>query len=146
MAKHLTAADIAAIANDLYSWEGPLSWEGLCDKVSSVVGKRPTRQSLSSHLEIRTAFAQAKSQSRTGAVPVPTPSSLKIAGERISRLEAEISALKRENSLLLEQFVRWQYNASNAGIHESQLNKPLPRIDRERSDASAQPRLVKSRR
>lgn len=146
MAKHLTAADIAAIVNDLYSWEGPLSWEGLCDKVSSVIGKRPTRQSLSSHLEIRKAFAQAKIQSRAGAVSVPTPSSLKIAGERISRLEAEINALKGENSRLLEQFVRWQYNASNAGIHESQLNKPLPRIDRERSDAVIQPKLVKARR
>ncbi|MFG0861999.1 hypothetical protein [Pseudomonas mosselii] len=148
MAKHLTKDDIRAIADTLLSWEGALNWELLCDKVAGLVGKRPTRQSLSSHLEIKRAFAQAKKTATEEVVRIPTPSSLKIAGDRIARLESEIQALKAENSQLLEKFLTWQYNASIAGLHESQLNRPLPLIDRERSDAPirARPKVVRSKK
>lgn len=141
MAKHLTKDDIRAIADTLLSWEGTLSWELLCDKVAGLIGKRPTRQSLSSHVEIKRAFAQAKKTAKEPVIRTPMPSSLKIAGDRIARLELEVLALKAENSQLLEKFLTWQYNASIAGLHESQLNRPLPVIDRERSDAPVRARL-----
>jgi len=142
MAKHLTKDDIRAIADQLLGWEGALSWELLCDKVAGLVGKRPTRQSLCTHLEIKRAFTQAKKKASEEVVRIPAPSSLKIAGDRIARLESEIQALKTENSQLLEKFLTWQYNASIAGLHESQLNRPLPVIDRERSDAPVRTRLM----
>ncbi|WP_455911491.1 hypothetical protein [Pseudomonas putida] len=141
MAKHLTKEDMRAIADTLLSWEGALSWELLCDKVAGLIGKRPTRQSLSSHVEIKRAFAQAKKIAKEPVIRTPMPSSLKIAGDRIARLELEVLALKAENSQLLEKFLTWQYNASIAGLHESQLNRPLPVIDRERSDAPVRARL-----
>jgi hypothetical protein len=135
LAKHLTRADITAIVDTLYAWSGALTWEDLCKAAAGLVGKRPTRQSLSANPEIKRAFDQAKAQSRSEIVYIPTPSSLKNAGERIARLESEINALKLENSRLIERFLLWQYNAANKGLHESQLNQPLPKIDRERSDA-----------
>jgi hypothetical protein len=141
MAKHLTKDDMRAIADTLLGWEGVLSWELLCDKVAGFIGKRPTRQSLSSHVEIKRAFAQAKKTAKEPVIRTPMPSSLKIAGDRIARLELEVLALKAENSQLLQKFLTWQYNASIAGLHESQLNRPLPVIDRERSDAPVRARL-----
>jgi len=65
---------------------------------------------------------------------IPKPSSQSIAGERIARQQSEIERLKRKNSELLEQFVIWQYNAYKYGMKEHQLNEPLPRIDRERTE------------
>lgn len=145
MAKHLTPDDIAAIVNTLYSWEGALTWESVCERVSAFVGKRPTRQSLAAYSEIKIAFAQAKKNATAGIIKKSVPSSLKIAGARISRLEAEVSALKLENSRLLERFLRWQYNATNKGMHESQLDRRLPKIDRERSDEPVRPKSVRSK-
>ncbi|MBS7413747.1 hypothetical protein [Pseudomonas syringae] len=136
MAKHLTPTDIQAAVDLLLGWEGQLSWELLCERLSPVVGKRPTRQSLSSHSEIKDAFVWAKSKSKEQVFRVPLPSSLKMAADRIARLEAEIDVLKKRNSMLMQRFLIWQYNASNHGLHESQLDMPLPVIDRERSDAA----------
>lgn len=64
---------------------------------------------------------------------ISKPSSLAFAAQRISRLQAENEELKRIQDQLLEQFVKWQYNAYKHGVSESQLNAELPRIDRERT-------------
>jgi hypothetical protein len=42
--------------------------------------------------------------------------------------------LKKKNAALLEQFVKWQYNAYKHGMTEAKLNEPMPMIDRERTD------------
>lgn len=44
-------------------------------------------------------------------VPACAPPSMRVAIERINRLEQENERLKRENAGLLQQFVVWQYNA-----------------------------------
>lgn len=62
------------------------------------------------------------------------PSSLSVAAQRIARLQTEIYELKMQNDALLEQFVKWQYNAYKHGLKEHQLNADLPRIDRERTE------------
>jgi len=49
-------------------------------------------------------------------------------------LQSENEILKCKNDALLEQFVKWQYNAYKNGVKEHQLNEPLPRIDRERTE------------
>jgi len=144
MAKHLTAVDIQAIVETLYAWEGELSWELLCQRVKPLVGKVPTRQSLSSNQSIKNAFTSAKQRAKSEVKTAPSPSSLKIAGERIKRLETELEVVRKQNVQLLRRFLVWQYNASNAGLHESHLEKPLPAIDRERSDAPA--KIVRKRR
>ncbi len=136
MAKHLTKTDIEAILNIIAAHEGDtkLTWESICDECASVVGKKPTRQSLFANQTIRDAYIAKKSILKTRGALNPKPSSLGIAAERIAKLQIEVELLKKKNDSLLQQFVVWQYNAYKYGLKEHQLNEPLPRIDRERSD------------
>lgn len=73
------------------------------------------------------------------------PSSLKFAAQRIAHQLCEIDELKATNAQLLEQFAKWQYNAYKRGIKEDQLNQPLPRIDRERTDKRTSTELENAR-
>lgn len=135
MTKHLAQLELSAIEDALYSWEGVITWVGVCAKVEMLTGKSVTRQTLSGNSVIKRAYDQAKSRSNKLIPVAPSPSSLRNAADRISRLESEIAALKSENSKLIEKFLRWQYNAHIKGLTEAHLDKPLPIIDRERSDA-----------
>ena len=62
------------------------------------------------------------------------PSSLSVAAQRIARLQTEIYELKMQNDALLEQFVKWQYNAYKHGMTPAKLDAPLPTIDRNSSE------------
>lgn len=134
MAKHLTDQDIAKIIGILDGWQGRLTWDSLCEASSKQVGKRPTRQSLNAHKQIKQAFADKKERLKGDLQEIKAPPSLAIAGQRIKRLEEENARIKKESSRLLEQYVVWQYNAYRHGLTEEKLNAPLPRIDRERTD------------
>ena len=135
MAKHLTSRDIQAILDLIHGYqEEKLTWEGVCETAEAVVGKKPTRQSLYSHQSIREAFKAKKQQLKSVGVKRPLPSNLKAAADRIAKLQSEADLLKKKNSALLERFVVWQYNAYKYGMKEHQLNEPLPRIDRERTE------------
>jgi hypothetical protein len=48
----------------------------------------------------------------------------------IRRLRQQVLQLQNENSLLIERFARWVYNASVRGLDEQFLDNPLPPIDR----------------
>jgi hypothetical protein len=76
----------------------------------------------------------AKERIRNGIEELPIPSSLRVASERIARLENENQRLKREQSALLNQFVVWQYNAHVRGLTNVDLNRPLPTIDRGKTE------------
>jgi hypothetical protein len=135
MARHLSEKDIKSIICFIYAFDGQsLTWNAICDGVAHLVGKRPTRQSLNAHKSIVSAYASKKTNLRIARPILPKPASLSIAAERIRRLESEISDLKMQNHLLLEQFVIIQYNAYKHGLNEAQLTLPLPDIDRERTD------------
>ena len=135
MAKHLTKRDVEAILSIIHGHaHHKLSWEGICEAAEVVVGKRPTRQSLSANEVIKEAY-RAKKSNLKGKVPVvPKPSSMTAAVDRISRLESENKMLRLKNSALLEQFTVWQYNSYKFGIKEHQLNAPMPNADRDRTE------------
>ncbi len=135
MAKHLTDMDIEKIVGVIDGCTGKLTWDWVCDTAAKAVGKRPTRQSLNTHVRIKAAFKNKKERLKSGAGEIKTPPSLTVAAQRIKRLEEENARLKKENELFLEQFVVWQYNAYRNGLSEAQLNDPLPVIDRESSEA-----------
>lgn len=132
MAKHLNTRDIEILVGLIDSWEGKLGWEALCDAVAPLIGVRPSRQTLSSHSKVKASFGQKKQQQKTGFVATKRPASLSIAEQRIGRLESENSRLKYENSVLLERFVKWQYNAYKHGLAKENLDADLPVIDRVR--------------
>lgn len=134
MAKHLSRRDIEAIVNLIRGWQDEkLTWPAICEQSVSLIGKKPTRQSLSAHEPIVAAYKAKKLSVRQ--VPArPRPASLQAAAARIANLEAQIDELREENRRYREQFTVWQYNAYKHGMQEHQLNQPLPKIDRERSD------------
>ncbi len=135
MAKHLTQTDVEAIISIIYAWKDEkLTWEGICEASEPIIGKNPTRQSLNANKLIKEAYSSKKSTIKMSGIVVSKPSNLNMASDRIGRLQSEIENLKRKNSALLEQFVIWQYNAYKYGMKEYQLNEPLPRIDRERTE------------
>ncbi len=135
MAKHLSRQDITAIVSLIRGWEETkLTWAAICEEAEPLIGKLPTRQSLNAHEAITTAY-QAKKNSLKGKAPKkPRPASLNAAASRIANLEAELAEVKEQNRKYKQMFTIWQYNAYKKGINESQLNMPLPKIDRERSD------------
>lgn len=136
MAKHLTNRDIELLVGLIDGWNGKLTWDALCDGAESLIGTRPTRQTLNAHTRIKSAFGDKKAQQKAGFQPSKRPASLAIAEQRIHRLESENQRLKGENNHLLERFVRWQYNALKHGVSQGVLDAPLPRIDRDSAEKS----------
>ncbi len=137
MAKHLNRRDMEAIVSLIHGWSGAkLTWEAICEAAEPLVGKKPTRQSLNAHEAIVTAYSVVKKGLREVGPKNPRPGSMKMAAARIAKLERELEQAIEENRLLKQQFVTWQYNAYKHGLNEYQLNEPLPKIDRERSDGA----------
>lgn len=134
--KNLTDGDIEMIVRLLDGWSGSLTWNTLIDAVEKRLFNRYTRAALHRHTRIATAFTSrqkslADAPGRTdtaGASP-----ELQAAQQRIDRLEAENERLNRENNNLLEQFVRWTYNAGRRGLDGAFLSSPLPPVNRDRT-------------
>lgn len=139
MAKaRLTDDEIERIVGLLVAWQGELSWDLLTERVEGLLKRSFTRQGLSKQENILTAFQQAKDRIR--ASPKKSPVSkmsaeLAIALAKVDALEAEIAVLKAERNRFHEKFAVWQYNSRSQGISESDLNMPLPKVDRDRSTA-----------
>ena len=135
-AKNLGDSDITQIVEMLDGWSGKLSWELLISAIQKRRYMRYTRQALHKHERIATAYKLRKAaiscSLSTEATKYKTPQ-LQIAEQRLSRITAENERLKIENDLLLEQFVRWAYNASVRGLDKIFLNQPLPGLNRELS-------------
>lgn len=139
MAKaRLTEDEIERIVALLVSWQGKLSWELLTERVEAILKRPFTRQGLDKQEGIRNAFQVAKERLR--AAP-STPSTSEMSAElmmalsRVDALEAEVLSLKAERNRFHEKFATWQYNARSRGISEADLNRPLPRVERDRSTA-----------
>jgi hypothetical protein len=134
LAKHLTDKDIERIIGILDGWKDKLSWEALCDACIPVIGSKPARQTLIKFVRITNAFNACKKRLKEDVPELRAPASMRVAIERIIRLERENERLKRENTELLQQFVVWQYNAHIRGLSNHELNKALPGIDRGQTD------------
>ena len=134
MAKHLTDRDIERVVGILDGWRDKLTWDALCEACAPVIGTKPARQTLAKFVRIENAFEACKSRLKNEVQEVRLPPSMRMAAERITRLERENERLKRENSELLQQFVVWQYNAHICGLSDRDLNKALPGIDRGQTD------------
>nr|WP_269806379.1 hypothetical protein [Pseudomonas monteilii] len=115
-------------------WSGKLTWDLLILSVARRLRGTYTRQTLHKHERIRRAFILRKQTlSTTVGVKKASSPELQVANERIARLEAENQRLRMENDRLLEQFVRWAYNAYIRGLDEQFLSRPLPIINRQQT-------------
>lgn len=133
MNRRLSETDIEAIVEIIDGWVGErIAWASLIDLIDRRLGFRPSRQALSAHSRIKLAFQTRKKGLRRDAPPPASVTS--VLQDRLVRAEAELDRVKAENAALLEQFVRWQYNATVHGLSKEKLNGPLPSVDRERTD------------
>lgn len=133
-AKNLEDADITQIVEMLDGWGGKLSWDLLIDAIEKRRYMRYTRQALHKHERIRQAYSlQKKALSASNDSKERSYSSpeLQIAHQNLARLTAENTRLKMENDQLLEQFVRWAYNAHTRNLDKGFLNRALPSVDRD---------------
>ncbi|WP_148664540.1 hypothetical protein [Herbaspirillum robiniae] len=124
--------EIDSVANLIRTWpEGEkISWEGVCQRAKLVFGFTPTRQGLSIHKPILLAFQAKKSGLRNQPdKPLPMPSSLAVAAQRIKVLNDRNAELERENAMLRDRFIVWQYNASMR-LTKGELDRPLPQTSR----------------
>jgi hypothetical protein len=134
--RNLDDAAIGEIVGILDGCTGPLSWNILIEAIDDLTRIRYTRQALNNHARIKLAFSlRRESLKATGAPMRVNTAAPEVAAllQVNARREAEIDRLKAENTRLLEQFVRWSYNANNRGVGEEVLNRPLPAVNRSSS-------------
>ena len=143
--RNLDDAAISEIVGIVDGCTGPLTWQLLIEAIDERTRVRYTRQALNNHERIKLAFSVRREtlKASRGPMRVETTTSEHAALLQVNaRLGAEIDRLKAENAMLLEQFVRWSYNANNHGVGEEVLNRPLPAVNRDssfRRPASAKP-------
>jgi hypothetical protein len=142
-ARNLDDSAIEKIVQILDGWTGKLSWELFIVQIEKVTHNLYTRQALDKHARIKDAFTARKVAlgGRDRKQFENKSPEMQLALQRIARLEAENQRLSNENNTLLNQFVRWAYNAHGRGLDQAFLDTPLPSVNRERSD---KPQLVKS--
>lgn len=131
-AKNLDDAGIKEIVEILDGWSEKLTWDLLIDAINFRTHNEYTRQTLHKHERIRNAFDLRKIALADGDATIRSVRSpeLQKALERIARLEVEAKRIESENTQLLEQFVRWAYNAHTRGLDSNFLNRPLPPVSR----------------
>lgn len=131
-AKNLDDASIKEIVEILDGWSEKLTWDLLIDAINFRTHNKYTRQTLHKHERIRNAFELRKVGLADGGATIRNVRSpeLQKALERIARLEVETKRIESENIQLLEQFVRWAYNAHTRGLDSNFLNRPLPPVSR----------------
>ncbi|MDP3307621.1 hypothetical protein [Methylotenera sp.] len=131
-AKNLDDPSIKAIVEILDGWSEKLTWDLLIEAINFRTHNKYTRQALHKHERIRNAFDLRKAELANGDATIRNVRSpeLQKALERIARVEAENRRLESENNQLLEQFVRWSYNAYTRGLDAEFLNQPLPPVNR----------------
>ena len=133
MAQHLTDQNVQDIVEILDYWSPneKLTWEKLCKaiEVQLEIVPAPTRQTLQKFAKIKNAYDLGKKSPAALKIlktkQQKLPASLKIAQVKIDALESKLERLEKENSMLLEQFVVWQYNAHKYGVSIDKLNEPL---------------------
>jgi hypothetical protein len=143
--RNLDDDTIDKVVGILDGWAAPLSWEALIEAIEELIRVRYTRQALNNHERIKLAFSLRRRALKGMGAPMrvtaKVPEVLALL-QRNARLQAETVRLKAENTRLLEQFVRWSYNANNRGVGEEVLNRPLPDVNR--NSSLLRPAAVKS--
>lgn len=112
----------------LDGWAGKLTWDRYLAMLEVEVGHKYTKAAMLRHPRIKAAWDHAKELSRDGDGVTTTRGAIEMekALERVRLLEARVDRLTRENTAILEQFVRWSHNATRKGLSLEDLDLPLP--------------------
>jgi len=129
----VTKSSLPKIMRELDRWEGKLTWPLFCKRVAKVldIGSM-SKHTMYLYPAIKARFQQRQKDLREARDALPHNYTLDMAVRRVADLEAQVKRLEETNTLLLDQFRRWQYNAYAHGVRMDQLDwdKPLPAVDR----------------
>lgn len=123
----------------LDGWVGELTWDLLVKKAADLHTISFTRQTLSANSRIQSAFRHTKQRiasnrinSSSDTVRLSNMSERNIVNlyESFNRLKTENERLTKENEAYMNKFLIWSYNASNRGMTEADLEKPMPSVNR----------------
>jgi hypothetical protein len=122
---------IEVILHILDNWKGKLSWDTLIDAIKASISTQYTRQALSRHERIASAFSLRKnSPDRDSAQRTSGDPRIEGYVAKIATLEAENARLSSEGERYRAQFIRWTNNAQRKNLTFEDLNKPLPPVNR----------------
>lgn len=141
-AKNLSDHDVQAIVAIINEWTGKLTWDSLCSAIGRRTRESYTRQALFAHKSIRSAFRERKEVLKT-ALPDSPGSTERGDNEELISLRAQVTTLQQQLDSMRDQFAVWAYNAYSKGLSESDLWRPLPDVDRDRTEELQARRKVK---
>ena len=129
----ITEENLEDIIMLIKTWEGKLTWNLLCSKVSELLNiKSIERQSLANYPDIQKAFSQQKQKIKEDAKKEPVPNvTMDYLLKQVNNLKAQVQRLEEINERYKQQFIVWQYNAYMHGMTEDKLNKPLIAVNRQ---------------
>ncbi|HEX7323956.1 MAG TPA: hypothetical protein VF292_01200 [Rhodanobacteraceae bacterium] len=127
----ITRSSLPKILRELDRWNGKLTWPLFCVRLATVLGvESVSRHTMYQYPAIVERFQQRQKDLREARDALPHNYTLEVAVRRVTDLEAQVKRLEETNTLLLDQFRRWQYNAYANGVRMDQLDAPLSEIDR----------------
>ena len=129
----ITEENLEDIIMLIKTWEGKLTWNLLCSKVSELLNiKSIERQSLANYPDIQKAFSQQKQKIKEDAKKEPVPNvTMDYLLKQVNNLRAQVQRLEEINERYKQQFIVWQYNAYMHGMTQDALNKPLIAVNRQ---------------
>lgn len=131
--KIITKASLPKILRELDRWEGKLTWPLFCERIAKVLGvPSVSKHTMYLYPAITEHFQRRKQDLREQSGSLNTDFTLDGATRRVAELEVQVKRLEETNSLLLDQFRRWQYNAFVNGVRVDTMewDKALPTINR----------------
>ena len=129
--KIVTKETLPKIMRVLDRWNGKLTWPLFCVQVAKVLQvDSVSRHTLMNYAAIQHRFNIRQQELVDAAYYESRDYALDMANNRIRDLEAQVRRLEDTNTLLLEKFQRWQYNAYAHNLRMDQLDAPLPAVNR----------------
>ena len=129
-APNLTGDQLEVIVRIIGRLPGKPTWADVIESVRKQLGTSYTRQALHTHKSILFAFQARKNGDSSKLKTRPVSARSKARQDRIRGLEEELERSRKREIALLEQYMRWSYNAHIYGLTEAMLDRPLPKIDR----------------
>lgn len=122
---------LEVVLHILDTWTGKLTWDALIASIKASIATEYTRQALSKHERIATAFGLRKvSLEQEQGRPTSGDARVNALLETISTLKAQNARLNVECEQHRAMFIRWTHNAQMKNLTFEQLDAPLSPVHR----------------